>query len=86
MITVNLDGDPAQEVVVANGPQLLVLDVVGASDAIEEVKTPTQVPGTEYDFSSSTTDPDADSSNNSSRAVIGLTNIYLPIMLKNSPP
>lgn len=50
MITVNLDGDPAQEVVVANGPQLLVLDVVGASDVIEEVKIPTQVPETAYDF------------------------------------
>jgi TolB protein len=50
MITVNLDGDPAHEVVVANGPQLLVLDVVGASEAIEEVKIPTQVPGAAYDF------------------------------------
>jgi uncharacterized repeat protein (TIGR01451 family) len=34
----------------------------------------------------STTDPDADLSNNSSRATIGLTYSYLPIILKNSAP
>ncbi|HEY47438.1 MAG TPA: protein kinase [Anaerolineae bacterium] len=50
MITVDLDGDPAQEVLVANGPQLLALDVIRASREIEEAVIPTQVPRSAYDF------------------------------------
>lgn len=50
MITVDLDGDPAQEVLVANGTQLLVLDVARASEEFEDAVVPTQVPKTEYDF------------------------------------
>jgi serine/threonine protein kinase len=50
MITVDLDGDPAKEVLVANGPQLLALDVIRASEEIEGAVVPTQVPATAYDF------------------------------------
>ncbi|UCF61314.1 MAG: protein kinase [Anaerolineaceae bacterium] len=50
MITVDLDGDPAQEMLVANGTQLLALDVVRAGEEVEEVTLPTPVPQTAYDF------------------------------------
>jgi Tol biopolymer transport system component len=50
MIAVNLDGDSAQEILVANGSQLLALDVVPVGEEVEEVALPTQVPQTAYDF------------------------------------
>jgi serine/threonine protein kinase/Tol biopolymer transport system component len=50
MILVNLDGDPTQEVLVANGTQLLALDVIREGEEIEEVAVPTQVPTSAFDF------------------------------------
>ncbi|HEY42612.1 MAG TPA: protein kinase [Anaerolineae bacterium] len=50
MILENLDGDPTQEVLVANGTQLLALDVIRVGKEIEEASIPTQVPKSAYDF------------------------------------
>jgi serine/threonine protein kinase/WD40 repeat protein len=49
LATANLDADPAVEVLVANGQQLLLLDAIAKEDAVS-LASPTPIPNSAYDF------------------------------------